>query len=178
MIYAISELLATAIDSIIFVLFLVYSLSYKRKRLINLIISWIFAGLFFLNTTLINSISTLEGMYTISYFIILFLFCRISLKGKWWHQLLLVIVALAGTFLVNTFILITSSFLLKQEYSEIILMRNPARIFFTIYLKNIPCGITFSHCLWCSKTKNYSSYISSNNINNFSFSNNYRRYSY
>ena len=99
MIYAISELLATAIDSIIFVLFLVYSLSYKRKRLINLIISWIFAGLFFLNTTLINSISTIEGMYIISYFIILFLFCRISLKGKWWHQLLLVIVALAGTFL-------------------------------------------------------------------------------
>lgn len=47
MIYAISELLATTIDSIIFILFLVYSLFYKRKRLINLIISWIFAGLFF-----------------------------------------------------------------------------------------------------------------------------------
>lgn len=143
MIYAISELLATAIDSIIFVLFLVYSLSYKRKRLINLIISWIFAGLFFLNTTLINSISTLEGMYTISYFIILFLFCRISLKGKWWHQLLLVIVALAGTFLVNTFILIASSFLLKQEYSDIILMRNPARIFLLFTSKIFLMGLLF-----------------------------------
>lgn len=143
MIYAISELLATAIDSIIFVLFLVYSLFYKRKRLINLIISWIFAGLFFLNTTLINSISTLEGMYIISYFIILFLFCRISLKGKWWHQLLLVIVALAGTFLVNTFILITSSFLLKQEYSEIILMRNPARIFLLFTSKIFLAGLLF-----------------------------------
>lgn len=100
-------------------------------------------GIIFLNTTLINSISTLEGMYIISYFIILFLFCRISLKGKWWHQLLLVIVALAGTFLVNTFILITSSFLLKQEYSEIILMRNPARIFLLFTSKIFLAGLLF-----------------------------------
>lgn len=130
MIYTISEITATAVDSIVLVAFLAYSLSFKNSCLIkNMFSSALFAILFFFDTTWINTHSTLEGIFTLSYFLILFVYCKISLNGKWWYQLLLVIVELAGIFLVNAVIMIISSSLLKQDYSEILLMRNPARIF-------------------------------------------------
>lgn len=75
MIYTISEITATAVDSIVLVAFLAYSLSFKNSCLIkNMFSSALFAILFFFDTTLINTHSTLEGIFTLSYFLILFVY--------------------------------------------------------------------------------------------------------
>jgi signal transduction histidine kinase len=130
MIYTISENIATAVDSIVLIFFLVHCLSFKAIRhSLKILSTVLFSTVFFLATTFLNSVSILEGIYTILYFLILFAFCRITLQGKWWHQLLLVIVGLAAIFLVNSVISIISVSILKSDYSNLLLMRNPARVF-------------------------------------------------
>lgn len=130
MIYTISEYIATMIDSFVLVYFLIYALSFKKSnRKLNAIKSVAFMLLFFCSTTIFNYITTVEGIYAIFYFLIFFVYCRIALKGKWWQQLLLVTVELAVLFLVNAVITIVSASILKSDYSSILLMRNPARVF-------------------------------------------------
>lgn len=130
MIYMISEHVATIIDSFVLIGFLVYALSFKRSELIkNAASSATFMMLFFCSTTIFNHIAIIEGIYAIFYFLIFFVYCRISLKGNWWQQLLLVTVELAVLFFVNAVITIVSSLILKSDYSSILLMRNPARVF-------------------------------------------------
>lgn len=130
MIYTIAETLASIMDSVALIAFLTYALSFKNNNIItNFTISIIFAILFFVDTILLNHYFMLEGIYSISYIIILFGYCRISLNGKWWHQLLMIVVELSGIFLVNTIITILSSSILKENYTTIFLMRSPARLF-------------------------------------------------
>lgn len=130
MIYTIAEHIATVMDSIILVAFLIYSFDFRNIGTpLKIALSILFMFLFFADTTILNQYTLLEGVLSITYLLILFAFCRIALRGKWWHHLLLVLVDFSSIFLVNAVILIISSMILASNYSEILLLRNPARIF-------------------------------------------------
>lgn len=90
-----------------------------------------------LNIVILNYHFTLEGVFTVLYLIILFSFSVIALQGKWWHQLVLSLVGLLAIFLTNAILLVTSSFILREEYDDILIMRNPARIFLLFLSKLI-----------------------------------------
>lgn len=142
MIYAISEYMATATDSIIFVCFLAYALSFKKpNRKYNIAISVVFILLFSFCVTVFNYSNILEGIYVVFYFLLLFVYCRISLKGKWWQQLLLITIELAVLFFVNAVIAIVSASILKSDLSNLFLMRNPVRIFQLFLAKLFLIGV-------------------------------------
>lgn len=144
MIYTISEYMATAIDSIVLICFLAYTLSFKKpKQKLNIVTSIAFMLLFFSCVTIFNNITIAEGIYAAFYFLIFFMYCRISLKGKWWQQLLLVTIELAVLFLVNAVITIISASVLKSDYSSVLLMRNPVRVFLLFLSKISLIGLLF-----------------------------------
>lgn len=144
MMYTISEYMATAIDSIVLVCFLAYTLSFKKpKQKLNIVTSIAFMLLFFSCVTIFNNITIAEGIYAAFYFLIFFMYCRISLKGKWWQQLLLVTIELAVLFLVNAVITIISASILKSDYSSVLLMRNPVRVFLLFLSKISLIGLLF-----------------------------------
>ena len=130
MIYTIFENLATIAESAILLWFLIFTLSFKEISLRRKIaLSCVFYILLIAVIELLNHYFTIEGIYISAYCLILFLYCRILLQGKWWHQLLLILTQLAAIFLINGIISIVSSIVLKEEYPDLLLMRNPARIF-------------------------------------------------
>ena len=130
MIYTIAELIATIIDCVVLVWFLIFSLSFKKiPTSLKIVITVLFSAVMILNIFILNYHFTLEGIFTIIYLIILFSFSAIALQGKWWYQLVLSLVGLAAIFLTNAIITILSSIILKEDYDNLLLMRNPARIF-------------------------------------------------
>lgn len=144
MMYAISEHMATAIDSIVLVCFLAYTLSFKKpNRKYNVAISVVFILLFSFCVTAFNYSNILEGIYVVFYFLLLFVYCRIFLKGKWWKQLLLITIELAVLFFVNAVITIVSASILKSDLSNLFLMRNPVRIFQLFLAKLFLIGMLF-----------------------------------
>lgn len=162
MIYTISEYTATAIDSIVLICFLAYTLSFKKpKQKLNIVTSIAFMLLFFSCVTIFNNITIAEGIYAAFYFLIFFMYCRISLKGKWWQQLLLVTIELAVLFLVNAVITIISASVLKSDYSSVLLMRNPVRVFLLFLSKISLIGLLFPINKRYSKTKNCTPLVTS-----------------
>lgn len=130
MIYTIAEISATVMDCIILFVFLIYTLTYKPFPLLSRIaITACFFIIMLLNIFILNYHFVLEGVFSILYFVVLFVFGRFVLQGKWWHQLVLILLGFGSLFVTNTAMLIASSAILKEDYSNIILMRNPARIF-------------------------------------------------
>lgn len=130
MIYTIAEIIATVMDCIILFVFLIYTLSYKPFPLLSRIaITACFFLIMLLNIAILNYHFVLEGAFSILYFIVLFGFSRFVLQGKWLHQLVLILLGFGSLFVTNTAMLIASSVILKEDYSNIILMRNPARVF-------------------------------------------------
>ena len=129
-IYTIAEIIATVMDCIILFVFLIYTLSYKPFPLLSRIaITACFFLIMLLNIAILNYHFVLEGAFSILYFIVLFGFSRFVLQGKWLHQLVLILLGFGSLFVTNTAMLIASSVILKEDYSNIILMRNPARVF-------------------------------------------------
>jgi len=130
MIYTIAEITATVMDCIILFVFLIYTLTYKPFPLLSRIaITACFFFIMLLNIAILNYHFVLEGAFSILYFIVLFGFSRFVLQGKWLHQLVLILLGFGSLFVTNTAMLIASSVILKEDYSNIILMRNPARVF-------------------------------------------------
>lgn len=138
MIYTIAEFIATVIDCVILFWFLIFSLSFKKIPIpLKILITSLFSAVMILNIVILNYHFTLEGVFTVLYLIILFSFSVIALQGKWWHQLVLSLVGLLAIFLTNAILLVTSSFILREEYDDILIMRNPARIFLLFLSKLI-----------------------------------------
>lgn len=139
MIYTISESLATAFECIILYAFLISVLGFKSmsvyKKIIGTIIfftiSLLNAGVF----DKLNYLFNLEQYYSIAYVALLFVFARVMLKGNWWHQGVLILVSIVLVFLINLIITICSGIIMKDSYSELLLMRNPTRIFLLILSK-------------------------------------------
>ena len=138
MIYTIAEFIATIADCAILFWFLIFSLSFKSiPGSLKVLITSMFSGLMLLNILILNYHYTLEGVFTVFYLVILFSFSAIALQGKWWHQLVLSLVGLASIFLTNAVITVLSSIILNEEYDDLLLMRNPARIFLLFLSKLI-----------------------------------------
>lgn len=139
MIYTISESLATALECIILYVFLISVLDFKQMSLPKRItgtmcffaISLVNAGVF----DKLNHLFNLEQYFTIAYVALLFVFARVMLKGDWWHQGVLILVSIVLVFLINLIITICSGIIMKDTYSELLLMRNPTRIFLLIISK-------------------------------------------
>ena len=130
MIYTIAEFIATFADCAILFWFLIFSLSFKKiPTSLKVVITSLFSAIMLLNIIILNYHFTLEGVFTVFYLVILFSFSAIALQGKWWHQLVLSLVGLAAIFLTNAIITVLSSIILNEEYDDLLLMRNPARIF-------------------------------------------------
>ena len=129
MIYTIAEYIATAFDSVILVGFLILALTFREiKKPLKIILPLLSSGLFFATTTMLNSFFTLEGAFIILYCAVLFGFARSALKGTWLRQLLAVLIELVTIFFVNSVISVISSFILQEEYEDLLLMRNAERI--------------------------------------------------
>ena len=129
MIYTIAEFIATAFDSVILVGFLILALTFREiKKPLKIILPLLFSGLFFATTSILNSFSILEGAFIILYCVVLFGFARSALKGTWLRQLLAVLIELVTIFFVNSVISVISSFILQEEYEDLLLMRNAERI--------------------------------------------------
>ena len=138
MIYSIAEITATVMDCIILFAFLIYSLSYKPViRFTKIAVTAFFFVAMLLNIAILNYHFVLEGIFIALYFVVLFTFSKLVLQGKWWHQLVLVLIGLGAIFVTNTALIIASSIILKEDYTDIILMRNPARIFLLFLSKLI-----------------------------------------
>ncbi len=136
MIYTICEYSATVIDCVILFWFLICSLSFKNIYTpLKVAFTILFSALMIVNIALLNYFFTLEGVFTIIYLTILFGFSRAVLQGKWWYQLVLALVGLAAIFLTNAIITILSSLILNEEYSDLLIMRNPARIILLFFSK-------------------------------------------
>ena len=136
MIYAVSEAIATIVDCAVLFSFLIFTLSFKELRPVKkIIITSLFALMFGMVILILNNLFTLEGGFILVYFTMLFVYCRSVLKGQWWHQFLMVLVGLATIFLINAVISIVSTSVLQKEYSNLLLMRNPARILLLLISK-------------------------------------------
>lgn len=133
MIYTVCEYIATGIESIILCVFLLTSLQYKPMSKIKKIVGTIgFIILIIANAFLwdkVNILFSFEHLFSVSYILLLCIFSRVMLKGKWWNQAILSLVSIITVFLINILILSCSSAILENSYSEILLMRNPVRIF-------------------------------------------------
>lgn len=88
----------------------------------------------------INILFSFEHLFSISYILLLFIFSRVMLQGNWWNQAILSLVSIITVFLINILILSCSSTVLDNSYSEILLMRNPARIFL-LFLSKIALAV-------------------------------------
>lgn len=136
MIYTISEYLATVTDAIVLILFLILSLSWKLTSKVHKIILTIaFIGIYIADVTLLNKYIHAEGFLAITYIAVLFVFCLIALRGKWYHKLLLVLTETLVLFLINALISAISAWIIGSNLNEIVTMRNPARIFLLIISK-------------------------------------------
>lgn len=83
MIYTIAEFIATVSDCAILFWFLIFSLSFKKiPTHLKVIISTLFSAVMLLNIIIRNYHFTLEGAFTVLYFITLFGFSAIALQGK------------------------------------------------------------------------------------------------
>ena len=130
MIYSIAEFIATLADCAILSCFLIFALSFKNiPTVLKILFTSLFSAVMVLNIVILNYHYTLEGVFTIIYLIVLLSFSMIALQGKWWRQLVLSLVGLATIFLTNAVITVLSSLILQAEYDDLLLMRNPTRIF-------------------------------------------------
>jgi len=144
MIYTVAECIATVFDSVILVGFLILALTFRDiKKPLKIMFPLLFSGMFFATTTMLNSLFTLEGVFITFYCAVLFGFARFALKGTWLRQLLAVLVELVAIFFVNSVISIVSSFILQEEYDNLLLMRNIARIVLLCISKIALVGVLF-----------------------------------
>ena len=136
MIYMISEFFATVTDAIALILFLIISLSWKlTSKAYKIIITVSFIGIYIADVLMLNNYIDAEGILAVTYIAVFFCYCRIALKGKWIHQLLLVLAETLVLFLINALISAVSGLIIGGNFNEIVSMRNPARIFLLIISK-------------------------------------------
>lgn len=136
MIYTIAEWIATFLESLIIFIFLISTLSFKEqsnKRKYSLTISSFIAfnALIFM----INYLYTLEGILTISYILVLILYCRLALQRKLWFQSMLVVIVLLSIYIINITTTLIVSNILQLSSEQVLSMRNPLRIFLLVFTK-------------------------------------------
>lgn len=137
MIYTVAEYAATFIDCILIFAFLIYSIGFKSNITIKIkaLLTAIFFIIMLLVINIFNHYNSNEGVLTIVYFIIPFMFSTLVLNGKYWYQLVIILLEFLIIFLVNAVITILSSLTLNIDYEDILNMRNSARIILLLLSK-------------------------------------------
>lgn len=139
MIYTIAEYAATITECIIILVFLIFSLEYKpapKQDKIHKTIA--FSALIITNALLWDNVSVLfrhELLHICSYILLFYIAALSILNGKWWHKLVVIMIAILSVFLVNLLVTACSGMILKNHYAQILLMRNPTRIFLLFLTK-------------------------------------------
>lgn len=139
MIYMFFEGIATLAECFILYFFLITTLGFKllTRKKITIVTSG-FVILTLVNAFIWDNFShlfNLEYMYALSYILILLTFSRVILQGEWWNQAVLILISISSIFLINLILTIISGLILNNSYSEVLLMRNPARIFLLVFSK-------------------------------------------
>ncbi len=133
MIYNIAEYAATGIESVILCIFLISVLGFKPLSLKLKVCGTVgFITLIILNAFIWerqNILFNCEHLLTATYILLLFVFSRVMLQGKWWDQAVFVLTSITAVFLINLIIISISGKMLDNDYSDILLMRNPTRVF-------------------------------------------------
>lgn len=136
MIYTIAEWIATFFESVIIFTFLIKVLSFKeqsnmRKYCITSVAFVIFNTIIFM----LNCFYTLEGVLSVLYLFVLVLYCKSALRRKIWFQCFIIILVFVSMYVINIIVSLVASFIMKISVEQIILMRNPLRIFLLIFTK-------------------------------------------
>lgn len=139
MIYTVSEMIASFSECIIFIIYLILSLHFKHDRKHKNTIGVLSCSMIAIANSLFwdqnNQLLHHELFFVLTYILILFAFSRFMLQGKWWKQILLIIIGISIDFAINAVIIGVSGIVLQNQYSEIILMRNPTRVFLLLFSK-------------------------------------------
>lgn len=140
MIYTIAEYTATIIECIIILVFLIFALGYKPVQEQTKIYKTIaFAVLIIVNALLWDNVSVLfrhELLHICSYVLLFYITSLAVLNGKWWRKLVIIMIAIVSVFLINLLVTACSGIILKNHYAQILLMRNPTRIFLLFLTKS------------------------------------------
>lgn len=136
MIYNLIECTATIIESVIIFTFLIKVLSFKEQSNVRKYTLTI-TGLCVYNLLvfILNHFYALEGMLAISYILVLILYCRLTLRNKIWFQSFAVILVFISIYVINITLSFAVSRIMKISVEQLILMRNPLRIFLLIFTK-------------------------------------------
>lgn len=136
MIYTISEWAATILECALLFWFLIAALSYKELSAPR---KFIGTSAFFV---LLNSIIfffnywyVIEGWYTLFYMLVLFLFCRLMLKQKFWQQGIVILLAFMCIYVINLIVMHCSAAILNVPPEAVLTLRNPVRVFLLFITK-------------------------------------------
>lgn len=138
MIYTICEWIATISECMILFWFLITTLSYKEislpKRFIGSIIFFVLlnAMIFTFNYWYI-----IEGWYISLYMLLLFLFCRLLLKQKFWHQGIVILLSFVCIYIINIIVMYCSAAVLNVAPENVLTIRNPIRVFLLFITKTM-----------------------------------------
>ena len=139
MIYTIAEYTATIIECIIILLFLVLSSRYKQtSKQKNIFKTIFFSVLIVTNALLWDNIAILfehELLHICTYILLFYITSEAIFIGKWWRKLVIILIAILSVFLVNLVVTLCSGVILGDHYSQILLMRNPTRVFLLLLTK-------------------------------------------
>ncbi len=136
MIYTIAEYVATIIESIIIFAFLANVLHFKeqsniKKYGITTVAFLVFNTLIFM----VNWFYTLEGILAILYLMVLILYSKLTLQRKIWFQIFIIILVFVSIYVINIIVSLGTSIIMNISVEQVILMRNPLRIFLLIFTK-------------------------------------------
>lgn len=84
---------------------------------------------------MLNCFYTLEGVLSVLYLFVLVLYCKSALRRKIWFQCFIIILVFVSMYVINIIVSLVASFIMKISVEQIILMRNPLRIFLLIFTK-------------------------------------------
>lgn len=140
MIYNIAEWVATIFESTIIFAFLINVLAFKEQTAVKKY-SITFASYVVYNVLvfMLNWFYTIEGILTILYIFVLILFCRLALRRKIWFQCITVILVYVCIYIINISVTLVISHILNLSMNDVLLMRNPLRIFLLFFTKLLLC---------------------------------------
>ena len=136
MIYTISEWVATILECVLLFWFLITALSYKEFSASK---KYIGTSVFFVSLNavifLFNHWYVIEGWYTLLYMLILFIFCRLMLRQKFWQQGIVILLAFMCIYLINLIVMHCSAAILNVPPEVVLTLRNPMRVFLLFITK-------------------------------------------
>lgn len=132
----ITESIASIVEVLILFSFMISCLTYKPMKKGKKIIGTVFFLLIhFLAVTVFNYFMLYEGVLSLLYVLLSFLFCRVMLQGNWTYQGIIVLLEYSFLFLIDLLTALSAGKILQKNESEIMMMQGMPRIFFLVLTK-------------------------------------------